>query len=94
MAGRNPGRFFIELPEPNTAFLEFLHELVLIDGLCRIAAARRYLPAVEIGRCFENHAVVQVIAECVGRHFYPQEPVILETSDRDCIGADAIFHSI
>jgi len=75
----NLGKFSLELPRPRETFLAFLEELVLVKGLVRVVDVARYSLTLETGRCFSCLAVCQALADCVVRHFYPTETVVVQS---------------
>ncbi len=75
----NRGKFSLELPQPRETFLSFLEEIVVVEGLVRVVDAARYSLTIEVGKCFSVLPVFQTIADCIVRHFYPSETVVVQS---------------
>ncbi len=78
LARVNRGKFSVELLRPHATYLEFLEELVTIQGLEETLDSSRYSLTISVGRCFDRQAVAQRVASCVCRHFYPRERAELD----------------
>lgn len=73
MAETNRGRFVVELGNPVLGFLRFLEELVFLPGVEQVGINGRYRMEVRIGGLFAPREVANTVADCVRRHFYPEE---------------------
>lgn len=73
MVHANIGRMPVECATPQRAYFEFLRELVTVGGVSAIVRGSRYSLTIRIGRVFDYKEVGREVAECVRRHFYPEE---------------------
>jgi len=75
MARLNRGRFCVELADPVEVYSQFLFDLVHVTGVNSVEGIDRYTLHVRVAGCFGLRATVRSVAECVARHFYPDESI-------------------
>lgn len=86
MVHANIGRMPVETASPQRAYCEFLRELLTVPGVSSIVRGTRYSLTIRIGRVFDYKEVGREVADCVRRHFYPEE-LLDQVSHEDICGA-------
>lgn len=87
MVQANTGRMPVENASPQRAYCEFLRELVTVNGVSSIVRGSRYSLTIRIGRVFDYKEVGDEVAECLRRHFYPEE-LLEQVVHEDLCAAD------